>query len=406
MNAFFTGVVGAVSEAWQELRIHRTRVLLSLVGVAVAVCAITVVVGIGGIAQQATQESSDRGGGRAASIQVAVYPQDPAAQAPNLDDEWPKILERYDVTYGSRLTYGTSTVQFVDGAVLVATMGVDAPYATMHRLQLERGDWFTQTDAERLAPVVVVNPAFWQRIGSPDLATHPTVTVLGEQKTTVVVTGVYRSNQWDTEPQMYMLQDAYTRVVPDDPDAPTTPLYEMWVPPEQSEAIVASLQADLDATFGDGAEVSVSRSDWGAYQEGDPYLPIKLMVAGVAVLVLLLGALGLVNIALVTVRYRIREIGIRRSFGATSGRIFFSVMLESVVATVVAGFAGVAGAILIVTSPLVRDTIGQGMVSDFPPFPVEAAVLGLVAATVVGAIAGLLPALVAVRVKVIDAIRY
>jgi putative ABC transport system permease protein len=66
----------------------------------------------------------------------------------------------------------------------------------------------------------------------------------------------------------------------------------------------------------------------------------------------------------------------------------------------------VAGAILIVTSPLVRDTIGQGMVSDFPPFPVEAAVLGLVAATVVGAIAGLLPALVAVRVKVIDAIRY
>ncbi|MGO7983693.1 hypothetical protein ACC691_38270, partial [Rhizobium johnstonii] len=88
------------------------------------------------------------------------------------------------------------------------------------------------------------------------------------------------------------------------------------------------------------------------------------------------------------------------------GRIFFAVMLESIVGTVVAGFAGVGAAILIVTAPFVRDFIGQGMVTDFPPFPVEAAVIGLAAATAVGAIAGLLPALVAVRVKVIDAIRY
>jgi len=44
-------------------------------------------------------------------------------------------------------------------------------------------------------------------------------------------------------------------------------------------------------------------------------------------------------------------------------------------------------------------------VSQLVPFPVDAAITGLVAATVVGAITGLFPALVAVRVKVIDAIR-
>ena len=121
---------------------------------------------------------------------------------------------------------------------------------------------------------------------------------------------------------------------------------------------------------------------------------------------LLLGALGLVNIALVTLKQRIREIGIRRSFGATAGRVFFSVMMESVVATVAAGVVGVIAAVLIVKNPVVEGFIGQGQVTDFPPFPVEAAVLGLVSATIVGALAGLLPALVAVRVKVIDAIRY
>jgi putative ABC transport system permease protein len=58
-----------------------------------------------------------------------------------------------------------------------------------------------------------------------------------------------------------------------------------------------------------------------------------------------------------------------------------------------------------VKSPWVTDAIGQGVI-DLLPFPVGAAVLGLAASLVVGAIAGLLPALVAVRVKVIDAIRY
>ncbi|WP_223690908.1 ABC transporter permease [Leifsonia poae] len=152
--------------------------------------------------------------------------------------------------------------------------------------------------------------------------------------------------------------------------------------------------------------MSVNRQDYAAYSNGDPFLPITLMVGGVAGLILLLGALGLVNIALVTVRQRIREIGIRRSFGATAGRVFFSVMMESVVATVVAGAVGVAIAILIVKSPLVENLIGQGMVTDFPPFPAGAAILGLASATAVGALAGLLPALVAIRVRVIDAIRY
>jgi len=79
--------------------------------------------------------------------------------------------------------------------------------------------------------------------------------------------------------------------------------------------------------------------------------------------------------------------------------------MESIVATFVAGVVGVIVAVLVVQSPLVQEEVGQGVV-DLPPFPAQAALLGIVAAVVVGAIAGLLPALVAVRVRVIDAIRY
>ena len=59
--------------------------------------------------------------------------------------------------------------------------------------------------------------------------------------------------------------------------------------------------------------------------------PCAWSSAGPGSLVLFLGGLGVLNIGLVTVRQRIREIGVRRSFGATSGRIFAAVMLESVV---------------------------------------------------------------------------
>ena len=113
----------------------------------------------------------------------------------------------------------------------------------------------------------------------------------------------------------------------------------------------------------------------------------------------------MLNISLVTVRYRIREIGIRRSFGATAGRVFFSVMMESIVATVVAGFIGVLLAIVALENPLSVSLIGK-IVQDVPPFPVAAAIVGLVVSTIVGALAGLMPAIVAVRVKPIDAIRY
>ena len=409
MNRLLSNVVGSFVEAWQELRIHKTRVMLSLIGVAVAVCAITTVVGLGAVAQQSNVEQNERSGGRSATLSLYASASDGSMIDPEAMQElWATSLDRYGIDYASRVLYSTQTVQFTDGAVPVQVIAVDQPYGTMHRVKLTEGTWFSVDDADRLAPAVLVNEVFYDRIGRPDLATHPTTTLLGATPTTAVITGVYPVSTWETEPAMYMLMDTLTALTPADQLAASgggAPNYELWVPPEISEDLIVSLQRDTQSALGAGTQVSVSRQDYAAFNE-DPFASIKLLVAGVAGLVLLLGALGLVNIALVTLKQRIREIGVRRSFGATAGRVFFSVMMESIVATLVAGVVGVIGAVLIVTNPMLQEFISQGMVTDFPPFPVEAAILGLVCATVVGALAGLLPALVAVRVKVIDAIRY
>lgn len=403
-----SGFVGAVLEAWDELRVHRTRVLLSLIGVGVAVCALTSVVGIGAIAQQAQIEQLERGSGRPATLSLGV-PYDPMTgtqgNRATFDAAVATAVDRYSIRYSGSVNWTQVNAQFLDGVMSVETQAIDVDYGTMHRVQVEQGRWFADEDELRLAPALVVSDAFYQRLGAPDLRTHPTIQLLGERGATGVIVGVLPPSPYDQRLNMYMLNSAYYEIASSDMLAQSYPQYEMWVPPEMATELTELIKRDIAAEFGEGWQVDVNRQDYLAWGDGDPIGPIRMVLAGISVLILLLGALGLVNISLVTVRQRIREIGIRRSFGATAGRVFFAVMMESIVATVVAGAVGVLAAVLIVQNPAVRDLVAFGL-TDVPPFPAEAAIIGLAAATAVGALAGLLPALVAVRVKVIDAIRY
>lgn len=404
-----SALVGSVVEAWDELRVHRGRVLLSLIGVGVAVAALTSVVGIGAIAQQAQVEQLERGSGRPATLYVGV-PYDPVngtqADATLFREAMATAVERYSIEYSSSLIWTEATVQFPDGATPIGTQAVDVDYGTMHRVELEEGRWFTERDELRLAPAIVVNHGFWQRLGSPPLDTHPTVTLLGQQDVTAVIIGVTPPMPFEEGYQsMFILSSAWAGVAGPDALGQAPPQMELWVPTDLADQLTMLVQRDIAAAFGEDWQVDVSRQDYLAWGGEDPTAVIRLVLGGIAVLILLLGALGLVNISLVTVRQRIQEIGIRRAFGATAPRVFFAVMMESVVATMVAGAVGVGIAIAIVQNATVREFVAPGLV-DVPAFPVEAALLGLGAATFVGALAGLLPALVAVRVKVIDAIRY
>jgi putative ABC transport system permease protein len=402
-------VIGAFVEAWAEFRVHRARVLLSLVGVMIAVAALAGVVGIGAIATQAQTEQLERGSGRPATLVLnppydadTGKAPDPAVFAAAID----QVVERYGITYSSSVTWSSGQVQYADGVDTVQLTVVDPSYGPMHRVQLASGTWFTARDELRLTPSLIVSHDVWVRLGSPDLATHPTVTMLGRQTTTAVVLGVLPPDPFGPTFQAYILTPGYAMIAPAaQPGSVQLPMTEFWVPLDIADALQARIVAEIGSALGAGYVVDVQRQDYLAWGTSDPLEPIRIILFAIAGLILFLGALSLVNIALVTVRQRVREIGIRRAFGATAARVFLAVMLESVVATVIAGFAGVVLAVVLVQNAWIQGIIAPGL-EDAVPFPVEAAAIGLGAATLVGALAGLLPALVAVRVKVIDAIRY
>ncbi|MBP2458733.1 putative ABC transport system permease protein [Clavibacter michiganensis] len=401
-----TGLVGAVVEAWAELRIHRTRVLLSLIGVAVAVAAITSVVGLGAVVQQSQTEQMERQSGRPASLSVSMYSETGAGMA--FADQralLAEVADRYGITWSTAIGYTQLPVELPGGTVQVAATVVDPDYGQMRRVDVAEGRWFGDRDVDLLAPTLVVNRAFLASIGSPEVATHPTVVLQGEQgDVTAVIVGAVPDQYAEEGPSMHVLSATAERVLGPEALTAMQPQMELWVPEGESDGLTAAIQSDVAASAPDGVQATVNRNDYGTY-DYDPLLSLKILVGGVAGLVLLLGALGLVNISLVTVKQRIREIGVRRSFGASAGRVFFAVMMESIVATVAAGVVGVMAAVAIVKNPWILSFVASG-VTEFPPFPLSAALLGLGASLAVGAIAGLLPALVAVRVSVIDAIRY
>ncbi len=114
---------------------------------------------------------------------------------------------------------------------------------------------------------------------------------------------------------------------------------------------------------------------------------------------LLAGCIGVSNIMMVTVKERTTEIGIRRAIGAMPGEILTQIIMESVALTLAAGTAGIVFAVFLLN-------IFQKVASDAQfLISFNTAVMAALLLAVLGAVAGLAPALRAMAVKPVDAMR-
>ncbi len=126
---------------------------------------------------------------------------------------------------------------------------------------------------------------------------------------------------------------------------------------------------------------------------------VKLAAFVIGIIALVVAGIGIMNIMLVAVTERTREIGIRKALGARSGSILRQFLMEAVILCNIGGVIGV--------------TIGFGLgnlVAVFTHFPanvpLEWAVIGLLFCSAVGIAFGMLPAIRAARLDPIEALRY
>jgi len=126
---------------------------------------------------------------------------------------------------------------------------------------------------------------------------------------------------------------------------------------------------------------------------------LTLMLAGIAAISLIVGGIGIMNIMLVSVTERTREIGIRKAIGAKRRNILVQFLIE---ASVVTGFGGVVGIILgfVTIRAMSKLNIATAI------FSIPWAILAFTISLAIGIVFGLFPASKASRLNPIEALRY
>ncbi len=132
---------------------------------------------------------------------------------------------------------------------------------------------------------------------------------------------------------------------------------------------------------------------------------LTVFLVAIASIALVVGGVGIMNIMLVSVAERTREIGLRKALGATNSDIQKQFLLESVLLT---GSGGVVGTLLAFSlAALVTFIVRTRFSLDWPfAFPLLGVVLGVGVATLIGLIFGIYPARRAARLDPIEALRY
>ncbi|MDO8469506.1 MAG: ABC transporter permease [bacterium] len=180
-----------------------------------------------------------------------------------------------------------------------------------------------------------------------------------------------------------------------------------------SEGQVDRTVADITATlrnihsidFGEKDDFFIETQQGALEQVSTITNVLTLFLAAVAAISLLVGGVGIMNIMLVSVTERTREIGLRKAVGATNRDILTQFLLEAVMLTTVGGVIGIALGTLL--SFAISIVLTRVLAIDWPfTFPAGAALLGLGVAAVVGLAFGIYPARQASKKSPIEALRY
>jgi putative ABC transport system permease protein len=167
---------------------------------------------------------------------------------------------------------------------------------------------------------------------------------------------------------------------------------EIYVRTVETQAAVIAVDNLLGAQASpeNPGQVSVSRPSDALTARADAKGALDTLFLGLGAVALLVGAIGVANIMVISVLERRSEIGLRRALGATRGQIRVQFLAEAILLSLAGGAAGVVIGV-VATAAYAR---GHGEAVVIPP---QAWAGGLAAAVVIGALAGLLPAVRAAR---------
>jgi putative ABC transport system permease protein len=437
---FWTIIISAL----KSLLANKMRSFLAMLGIIIGVGAVIAMLAMGAGFQQyltarftsmgtnllfvrPAQKTTGGGGARTGNYETLVV-EDALA-----------VVKLPGVDMVSPVSSGSVQAKYLNQNMRLTVQGVSMPFFAMRNFEVEKGRPFNEAEAESMARVAVIGPNVATNLFGAD---DPVGQIIKMSNMNFTVVGVLKSKgdtgfnspddqvlvPWTTAMKTMFGQDYLRELdvsVVDGVDMnavsgqpPTTGMGgpggggpmgrgrsgTVHVTPPPPDSITALLRkhhrlTDLsmpdDFTIQNQAEMLATMTD--------SILTFRLLLGGIAAISLLVGGIGIMNIMLVTVTERTREIGTRKAIGAKNRDILMQFLIEAVVMSGLGGSLGaLSGAGLAILLPHLP------RLESFPPPVVQVWVIALSISVAggIGVFFGLYPAFRASLLDPIEALRY
>ncbi|WP_273849965.1 ABC transporter permease [Guptibacillus spartinae] len=388
-----------IKMALMSVKAHKMRSILTMLGIIIGVAAVIVVVAIGQ-GGEAMLKSQIAGDGN--TIEVFYQPSEEEMQQgkweenPFTQEDIRQLegIEKVSNVVASSSEFSTANLR--DEEAETSITGINEAYLDVNQLKVEKGRSFTNADFLGGRRVAIVSAAMQEELFD---GKSPIGEIIRIGVQPVEVIGVL-----EKPTGLFAFGSVETYI-------PWTAMRNMLGTNNYSQVTLQVENADDIQPIGERATTVLNQ----LHDTEDSYQVINMeeiaqgigqvttimttIIGSIAGISLLVGGIGVMNIMLVSVTERTREIGIRKSLGATRQQILLQFLVESIILTLIGGIIGIilgAGTAYLVS-----------FFADWPSLISWQVVLGAVLfSMLIGIAFGLLPANKASRLDPIDSLRY
>lgn len=399
------------------LKTHKSRSILTILGIVIGITAIILVMSLGeGMQNLILGQIQGQVGSKVIEIAPGRQPKGPTDFLSMFSDSLKQkdleaLSKKNNVPHAEKimpLVFGSESVVYGSETYQATLYGMTDAATEMYDVNVGEGRFFTEEEVKGYADVVVIGSRVEEELSPNEELIGQKIKIKGKN---FRVIGVL-----EKKGQGMLIGFDETIIVP----YTTAQQYILGIKyfnhiivGTDSEENVDKTVEDIEITMRNSHNITdPEKDDFNVSSQADAMEMVgtitsilTLFLAAVAAISLLVGGVGIMNIMLVSVTERTREIGLRKAVGATEKNILIQFLLESITLTIIGGIIGIilGASFSFITSLILSQVLA---VSWAFAFPVQAALLGLGVSALVGLIFGLYPARQASKKSPIEALRY